>query len=653
MRWANAPDGASPVVMVRSLPPRTTEEDLIRWSEKYCYNKDGVMLGAKCVKALVLHDRMMGFVQLSDIDAARAIMAQFVYNPPSIFIEKGGAKHALNLVYSDKQEIKASNKGRSAPQPKPVYTNSRLLLVVLKELSQVVTIDELFLVFSQIAKIEKISSFQKDRKNQVVFQFETSEGADAAMNYFNGKHLPSKDSTTPLCFLAIVPSKLEQLTFRNQDSKNRDYTMVNNYIQWFLETQAGNTDKSTIQAGWTMLCMECRMTANILYDFIWGKNRWGAGWLFPAQEPKDLGKIPETTMVTATEGRVGQCMHVSGLPVGKEEMGADQVWKLCGMYGEVRAVKMLYHFKGCVVVQYSTVEACNHAIHYLNGLEYKGRTWDAKKSRQPNAVHWNGASDDLQKRMVSSGDRRAPPRCELSVAFPAKELIIWDVPKSVTASQCQKLFVTTIGVTPQSVSVDESEHQISVVFATLDDSIQTICAMNGYQDGNWKLQLRFASNQPNQSNGFFRRASQDDSVGHSHTSLTFENTVNSTVADADNDIVEVVAAEPQAAANPAVPEPEPETPGEDKAPLTFYAKKKNKRNIPMGIPRPPPSPSANSVKTEGTPQVSPTGISYTIPKTCHIRGNEESPWAEIDTPIKSEGDAQELKGYEQRMYELA
>eukprot|EP01060_Flectonema_neradi_P011715 TRINITY_DN1871_c7_g1_i1.p1 TRINITY_DN1871_c7_g1~~TRINITY_DN1871_c7_g1_i1.p1 ORF type:complete len:672 (+),score=145.71 TRINITY_DN1871_c7_g1_i1:65-2017(+) len=650
MRWANAPDGASPVIMVRSLPPRTTEEDLTSWSEKYCYNKDGVMLGAKCVKALVLHDRMMGFVQLSDIDAARAIMAQFVYNPPSIYIEKGGEKHALNLVYSDKQEIKASNKGRSAPQPKPVYTNSRLLLVVLKELSQIVTIDELFLVFSQIAKIEKISSFQKDRKNQVVFQFETSQGADAAMNYFNGKHLPSKDSTTPLCFLAIVPSKLEQLTFRNQDSKNRDYTMVNNYIQWFLESQAGNTDKPTVQNAWTMLCMECRMTANILYDFIWGQKRWGAGWLFPAQEPKDLGRIPETTMVTATEGKVGQCMHISGLPVGKEEMGADQVWKLCGMYGEVRAVKMLYHFKGCVVVQYSTVEACNQAIHHLNGLEYKGRTWDAKKSRQPNAVHWNGASDDLQKRMVSSGDRLAPPRCELSTAFPAKEIVIWDVPKTVTASQCQHLIVTTSCVTPQSVTVDESEHQITVQFATLDDSVQTICSLNGHQEGGWKLQLRFASNQPNQSNGFFRRASQEeDSVGHSHTSLTFENTANSTVADADDDIVEKTAAV-EVEEEPVVPEPA----AVEEKPLTFYAKKKNRKNVPMGIPRPPPSPSAHSVKTEGTPQVSPASISYTVPKTCHIRtAHEESPWAEIDTPIKSEGDAQEINGYEQRMYELA
>ena len=503
MKWAPQDDDASPVVMLRSLPKGTTEQDLVRWAESFVYElrdahgrKTGSIRNAACVKALVLHDKLLGFVQFDDIWAARRVMTQFIHDPPSIFLQRpDGNCHLLNLVYSDKPEIRAQNKGRAAPLPPPVYANTRLILVVLKELREAVTIDHLFWTFTQIACVEKVSSFTKDNKNQLVVQFQTPEGAASAMSYFQNKYLPATDSDSPLCFLAIVPSTLEYLTFRNQDGRNRDYTAVNQMIKFLMQSQAAIArDKDAANIEWAQLCSQST-AQNSLPDFVWGQHRWGEGWLSPRQDEVHKGIVPALPSPSYTQGKLGECMHISGLP-SDDSIGAYDLFRICFMYGEVRAVKMLYKYRGCAVVQFSNQETCANAIKYLHALEYKSKTWDAKVSRQPNAMHWNGASDGLQKRMCSSSDPACikPPISEHSArTAPARSARLWDVPVQVSERDVVAA-LQEHNVCP--VSMARIGMEVVIYFETRDDGVTAAVMANGATAqsptyGEWKIKFRF------------------------------------------------------------------------------------------------------------------------------------------------------------------
>eukprot|EP01061_Rhynchopus_euleeides_P047504 TRINITY_DN9550_c2_g4_i1.p1 TRINITY_DN9550_c2_g4~~TRINITY_DN9550_c2_g4_i1.p1 ORF type:complete len:647 (+),score=262.18 TRINITY_DN9550_c2_g4_i1:157-2097(+) len=617
MKWTPQADGASPVIMVRSLPKGTTEQELVRWAEGFVYEprdmqgRAGLPRKAGVVKALVLHDRMLGFVQFGDIWAARSVMAQFVYDPPSIVLQRHDGFHPLNLVYSDKPEIRAQNKGRATPAPAPVYTNSRLILVVLKELSQAVTIDELFWTFTQVAKVEKISSFTKDNKNQIVVQFETAEGAASALNYFNGKYLPANNgegSAPPLCFLAIVPSKLSHLTFRNQDGRNRDYSEVNMLISSLLQSAGAlSGNKMGAMQHWAQLCAISNIsTSRHLYDFIWGQMRWGEGWLVPKQDDEFRGRVQpndQRSSASYSQGQLGQCMHISGLP-SDDSVHASDLFRICGIYGEVRAVKMLYKFRGCAVVQFADSAGCNNAIHYLHGLEYKGRTWDAKVSRQPNAMHWNGASDDLQKRMVSSSDPNvtSAPRCDSSSQYPSRSVLLWDVPMSISTDDISMTFTQLVGCAPPSIErVGLSLSEVRCVFQHLDNSILAAINANGTTVScprdSWLIKMRFleqsAAKPP--AAHFFRMGQQVDMPMPLRPPTPDDVT--------DDDLIQDVSS-PKADDTPT-----------DVAPAVSGGKKKFR---PPGIPRPAPAaPGSPSARTDGTP-----GIKDESPGLLAFKGKE-------------------------------
>eukprot|EP00662_Eupelagonemidae_sp_cell21_P009438 gene9438-12584_t len=63
--------GASPVLMLRTVPQGATEKDIEAWANQYSYNHPSeVPKQTKCVKSLLLTDKDIGFVQMSDIHEA-------------------------------------------------------------------------------------------------------------------------------------------------------------------------------------------------------------------------------------------------------------------------------------------------------------------------------------------------------------------------------------------------------------------------------------------------------------------------------------------------------------------------------------------------------------------------------------------------------
>eukprot|EP01062_Namystynia_karyoxenos_P076476 TRINITY_DN7504_c0_g1_i1.p1 TRINITY_DN7504_c0_g1~~TRINITY_DN7504_c0_g1_i1.p1 ORF type:complete len:783 (+),score=186.84 TRINITY_DN7504_c0_g1_i1:103-2349(+) len=531
--WVQQADGASPVLMLRSLPEGVSEGEIIQWAQQFDFqprDDRGQVTGptrkAECVKALVLHDRQLGFVQFKDIWAARAVMEQFVYDSPSIRLERqDGTSYALNLVYSDKPDIRAAGssrrcapggRGADAAQRKQLQGNP-LLLVVLKDLrGEWISIDELFWIFTQFGRVEKISSFEKKQKYQAVVQFTSAERAGLAMAYLNGRNLPARDGSTadPLCMLSIVPSNVGQLSFRNQDDRNRDYSEMNIFLEQLLRSdpaRGGHKDLAGI--AWQDL-IEQRIGRRPdgpppqFFDFIWGERVWGDGWLHPQQDAVWRGRIPPPGSLGLSEGRLGECLHVSGLPED-DSFSAEALWQLCGMYGEVRAAKLLYHHAGCAVVQMGCPAGCRAVIQHLHGATYRGRQLEVRPSRQPNAAHW-GASPEQCRRLCSAQGREQPPRdLQQAVQPPSRALLAWGLPPGIGAFAVRRLIEARMQLAP-AAGEDLGEGCCVVVMSHADDAVDAACALNGSWhpapggtgalDAHgrplpWQLRLRFAPHQ--------------------------------------------------------------------------------------------------------------------------------------------------------------
>ena len=229
----------SPVLMIRSVPQGVNEKDLETWAKSYTMSDGyGGTKNTSCVKTLLLSDKMIGFVQMGDIEEAKYIMSLYQERPDQMCMTRPNGTHLLNLIYSDKQEIRAQPRARNQIPT----SHTRILLVVLKDLSATIMMDELFWIFSQFGVVGKLSSFTKNLKNQILVQYDSKEQASAAMSYLNGRqitfHSPSSNGQggSGSCKLAILPSKLPELTFKNQDQKNRDYTQINGQLNYhFLQ----------------------------------------------------------------------------------------------------------------------------------------------------------------------------------------------------------------------------------------------------------------------------------------------------------------------------------------------------------------------------------------------------------------------------------
>eukprot|EP01060_Flectonema_neradi_P041746 TRINITY_DN9_c3_g1_i1.p1 TRINITY_DN9_c3_g1~~TRINITY_DN9_c3_g1_i1.p1 ORF type:complete len:533 (+),score=107.59 TRINITY_DN9_c3_g1_i1:62-1660(+) len=474
----------SPVIMVRTVPQGVTEKDLEAWAKSYTMPDGfGGYKQTTCVKSLLLADRMIGFVQMGDVGEASFIMNLYWEQPEQVRMVRPTGTHLLNLIYSDKQEIKAQPRARNVIQT----SNTRILLVVLKDLSATIMMDELFWIFSQFGVVEKLSSFTKNLKNQVLVQYATQEPASAAMAYLNGReitfHSPSMTGTpsTGNCRLVIAPSKLPELTFKNQDQKNRDYSQINSQLHHYMQVSAHSGTSLRAILTDVVESMHWRVR-----DFLWGSWVLGEGWLDPVQDRNLQGSIPEQQVRQGIpEGRVGDCVHISGIALDGNQVTAEQLWRVCGMYGDLVAVKMLFKYEGSAIVQFTHSEYAKACIQYLSDAEFWGKKWDVKESKNANAMHWSGANTELEDRMCTKEKVMSPALPPVfNFSKPCNCLLLWDVPASIDEDDLVDIFNTKgsmmgVGGGVRQVQKFESENRAEIVFETVEDALVAVANLNG------------------------------------------------------------------------------------------------------------------------------------------------------------------------------
>eukprot|EP00756_Hemistasia_phaeocysticola_P038563 Hpha_TRINITY_DN16768_c0_g1::TRINITY_DN16768_c0_g1_i1::g.77052::m.77052 len=512
MVWTPQADGASPVLMLRSLPEGTAEAELVEWAEAFRYeprDPTGKVTGgernASCVKALVLRDRQLGFVQFSDIWAARAVMSTFLYDPPSIRLMVRGQSHALNLVYSDKPEIRAHGVLKKGPRDTTSAGgagSSRLLLIVPRDLRGPIHLDELYWILTQFGRVEKISWFERNARHQFVAQFTSADRAAMAMGYLNARALPARDgsvSAEPLCTLSIVPSRLPELTFRAQDTRNQDYTVMNTLVERLLRTNAARAGQKE-RAGFDWQRLWAEETGRLpqgpppqFFDFIWGERLWGEGWLHPRQAEQWRGLVPPVSANWAAGERerererergAAEWVTVSGLPPTGVLSGGEGLWQLCGMFGCVQAVRML-HGGGVACVQMASPEDAACLERSLPPV------LETRPGRHPS---WFASMLTAALPQPPRNDARVlPPSCGLHLLEPLPPGIRLDSVVGMTGAVCSGADGATLWFS--------SALDAATAAARWNGALVAGTPPRPFHDGMrgagvWRLKLRFASPVP-------------------------------------------------------------------------------------------------------------------------------------------------------------
>ena len=189
-------------------------------------------------------------------------------------------------------------------------------------------------------------------------------------------------------------------------------------------------------------------------------------------------------------------MHISEITSDKQAeragyprhggVDAKQLWRICGMYGDIVAVKMLFKYEGSAIVQFKSSEYANACIEFLKGMKVWGKEWDVKRSKNANAMHWSGANTELDARMVTILTDEAPPSpAWQKFAEPCDSLYMWDLPEGLVDDDLVELF-NDYGRTKEghygrvdTVDINHEDLTACVVMDTTEDALIACSLMNG------------------------------------------------------------------------------------------------------------------------------------------------------------------------------
>ena len=307
---------------------------------------------------------------------------------------------------------KRGKNGRKQNRPaRAQATTARVLLVVLRDLETTTDgeakLETVFWLMSQFGKVEKISLFtsQRDCKEQVLVQYETHETASLAMEYLNGRDIEATgvDDQPWKCTFVIVFSTVPELSFKKENENNQTYEELNTSIEEKERTSP--------------------------YNFLWGEQVAGDGWLVPRQEDEMKGQIPKCTS-SLPPGKVGTCIYLSGLPdpPNKEEpiITADMLFRVGSQYGKIVAAKVLSHNAKKAIIQFHTEEDAERMRRCFDSFGIFGKKITTAKSTLPNASNWSGV---LSEKLMYSLRNEEPSVEAESKVSPSRAVIVyeWDV----------------------------------------------------------------------------------------------------------------------------------------------------------------------------------------------------------------------------------
>lgn len=372
--------------------------------------------------------------------------------------------------------------------------------------------DLIFWLAAQFGITERVSTWrgvgENVHKNHIAVQFQNPTDCDKAILHLNGKWLPG------VGFLRCIYSKMETLTFKNNDSRNRQYNDWNDWIKTFTVGLFSGLYREELRVRWQS-SFGLGIVPCFPYEFIWGEPHYGMGdgCLYPPQQNPAQCSIPGMVAnASQAESGGGCCLHVSGLPEDVELLGAGELFTLFGMIGAVVVVRLLQMHPGCANLQFASQAEASRVLRILTGepLVVNGKKVVVEHSRQQRTMVPQLNKD--VRRVCTQQDRKLPPFLpEAETHAPSPFLFFWDVPcppgqEESMPREVKQLVREVPGMTGRTVGVakcvmhkstesteGETRCSVSVECKSTDDAIMAACALNGqtYEtDGGCKFPVK-------------------------------------------------------------------------------------------------------------------------------------------------------------------
>ena len=432
----------SKVLLLRKLPEGTTKEDIEETLSSFIFVENGAHVRVKPVCTLLLKESI-ALVELETIMMATAIMQSEV----RIHNRLVGAHYSL------KKQLTRRTTTQSAAL---IPAQPRVLMMLLKECTANVPLDEVFWLCSQYGKVEKVSSVnqrQQDPANpiqvdrtvnvtlasaQVLVQFADWEESKVAIDHFNGQRVnfATMEGGHGSCMVHVSHARVAELTFRVPNDSRKDYSCVN----------------ETLLANWPIkACLE-HMRRDMgwrIRDALWG-TVWCDGGSF---EPAITEVKPS---ILNEEGVV---IKISGLPLIADAVTGERVvnprvlFKICSTYGEIVAVKLCYRSPGCCLVQFRG--SAEDALQHLGTMHIFGKKCSAVESHYKNATNWN--ESEMQKLMYTIQDESAPPRVPSNSMHPPSNRVAFLSLNDVSPEEVVRLALGALKQVGQWANTPDTE----------------------------------------------------------------------------------------------------------------------------------------------------------------------------------------------------
>ncbi|UYV80438.1 PTBP2 [Cordylochernes scorpioides] len=362
---------ASRVVHIRNIPTEASETDIIHLGAPFGKVTNVLLLRGKNQDVLRVYHHItyvwcQAFLEMES-DASAAQMVTY-YSSPGAPLLRG---RTIYVQYSNHQELKTDNAYNNTASTQAaiqavqaMVTKSEVqggpntvLRGIIDNLIYPVTLDIINQIFSKVAKVLRIVTFNKNNTFQFLIQFPDLVSAQAAKlaNWKSSgrkcvQTLDGQNIYNACCTLRLEFSKLSTLNIKYNNEKSRDFTNPN------LPT--GDPALDSIGLAGTMGVLPFAAPGLgapphcSLCHCCW--RGWSALPLSGFALPAAAAATPTALALRFPgHGPLGTVLLVSNL--NEEMITPDALFILFGVYGDVIRVKILFNKKDNALVQMAEV----------------------------------------------------------------------------------------------------------------------------------------------------------------------------------------------------------------------------------------------------------------------------------------------------------
>lgn len=364
MDGAEPSQATTPVVFLRNLPQNTSERDVAAACSIY----------GTVQRLYMVPMKQMAFIQFDSVASAQRAVHSSASQPLKIH------DRPLQFTPSDKTEVtgqfseapfsdtpvvvsRIPPRERRTVRREPAFErperdalpparDRRVILVQLVNLTESVSMDEFYTVFAYFGTVVRMSYFIMQQQNRLLVEYENHESAARAQAVL-------RNCDIGICEFSVEWSRLPALTFSQIDKKNRDYSLL---APVKPTDRAARAREAVARAAQEHGERRGDRTQSDAREDTHGatirRDDDGRGRRGPTQGGRREG---------GPRGR--RVLFVSGLP---ETLGAPQLLRLFGQYGDVELVRVLYGKADQALVEMGTVEGAHIARDQLDEVAILG-----------------------------------------------------------------------------------------------------------------------------------------------------------------------------------------------------------------------------------------------------------------------------------------